>query len=189
MKGTRAPALVPFLLQSPMTPPAWILLGMMGSGKSTVGRHLAEHAERTFKDTDTLLEHRFGRPVHQIFSLYGEEAFRQHETSILKTLDPGPFVIATGGGIVLRPENWDEIRRIGKTIFLDVPVEILQDRLAKSRRRRPLLETDAWEDRLAQMLDSRRDLYLQADLHFQVESESLEDCAMHLFEFVSGANL
>jgi shikimate kinase len=65
----------------------------------------------------------------------------------------------------------------------------LQDRLAKSRRRRPLLETDAWEDRLAQMLDSRRDLYLQADLHFQVESESLEDCAMHLFEFVSGANL
>lgn len=187
MKGIKANCLDTLCFYF-MTPSAWILLGMMGSGKSTVGRYLAELSERTFKDTDTLLEHRFGRPVHQIFSLYGEEAFRQHETSILKSLEPGAFVIATGGGIVLRPENWDEIRRIGQTIFMDVPVEILQERLAKSRRRRPLLETEAWEDRLAQMLESRRDLYLQADHQFKVESESLEECAKHLFEFISGAN-
>ena len=80
---------------------AWILIGMMGVGKSTIGSILAEQTHRPFHDTDRMLVHRLGRPIPQLFQIYGESTFRDHETAILKTLEPGPQVISTGGGIVL----------------------------------------------------------------------------------------
>lgn len=143
---------------------AWILLGMMGSGKSSVGRRLAELAEREFKDTDQLLQYRLGRPIGQLFDLYGEEAFRSHENHVLRDLSPGPYVLATGGGIVLREDNWGELRRLGTTIHIKLPPETLTQRLAESKRRRPLLEVENWEERLMKLISARADLYAQADL-------------------------
>src|SRR5437868_3400733 len=96
----------------------WVLVGMMGAGKSAVGRALAGLAAREFVDTDQLLQNRFGRPVSQIFQHYGEETFRDHETNILRGLAPGRFVLSTGGGIVLREANWLEMRRLGVVIYL-----------------------------------------------------------------------
>jgi shikimate kinase len=166
---------------------AWILLGMMGAGKSTVGRALAVLSEREFLDSDHLLENRFGRPVHQIFKLYGEEAFRGHETSVLKTLEPGPIVLATGGGIVLKPQNWDEFRRLGKSVYFNVPAEVLKRRLEASKRRRPLLETENWEAKFDEIFESRQDLYRQADLIIDLVHGDQQDTAQQIFDALRSA--
>ncbi len=160
----------------------WILLGMMGAGKSTVGRALARLADVPFQDTDSLLELRFGRRVASVFAVYGEEAFRSHETSILEGLESGPGVLATGGGIVLAPENWEHFRRLGTTIFIDVPIEQLKARLVKSKKRRPLLEHSDWESRFDALAEVRYPLYRQADIHFNVNAEHLEGAAEQLYE-------
>lgn len=157
-----------------------ILLGMMGSGKTTVGRRAAELSGFEFLDTDQLLIRKLGRPIHQIFQYYGEEAFRQHETRILAELEPGDGVLATGGGIVLREENWVEMRRLGKTIFLQVPEELLIERLAVAKRRRPLLEREDWEEQLGLILAGRLDLYQKADVILDITENDIELAASKL---------
>lgn len=164
---------------------AWILIGMMGSGKSTVGRILAERAERRFLDTDQLIVHRLGRPIHQLFAVYGPDAFRDHETSILKGLEPEPVVLATGGGIVLREANWTELRRLGTVIHLDTPVEMLIDRLEKSAKRRPLLEVEDWQERLKTLIEERKPLYERADVVVRIESEDLNQAAERVHQILS----
>ncbi|MFX5268097.1 shikimate kinase, partial [Acinetobacter baumannii] len=89
-------------------------------------------------DTDQILQNRFGRPISTIFKLYGEEAFRGHETSVLKELSPDNAVISTGGGIVLREENWHELRRLGTILYLRASADTLKKRLHYSKRKRPL---------------------------------------------------
>ncbi|HSI73339.1 MAG TPA: shikimate kinase [Fimbriimonas sp.] len=153
---------------------AWILLGMMGAGKSALGRGVAELSGRPFVDTDILLQNRFGRPVSQIFQIYGEQTFRDHENSVLRGLEPGPYILATGGGIVTREENWNELRRIGTTIFLQASPETLIGRLEQSKKRRPLLETENWQERARGILESRLPLYLQADLVVRVDGLELD---------------
>lgn len=159
-----------------------ILLGMMGSGKTTVGRRAAELAGYEFLDTDQLLIRKLGRPIHQIFQYYGEEAFRHHETRILAELQPGNGVLATGGGIVLKEENWSEMRRLGKTVFLQVPEELLIERLAVAKRRRPLLERDDWEEQLGLILAGRLELYQRADIILDITENDIELAAHKLVE-------
>lgn len=137
---------------------------MMGSGKSTVGRELARLSDRSFADTDAILQARFGRPIDKVFALYGEDAFRRHETSVLKSLQPGAQVLATGGGIVLREENWVEMRRLGLVIFIEVPFEVLAGRLDISKRKRPLLQVEDWRRRLESLYEQRLPLYRRADV-------------------------
>ena len=164
----------------------WILVGMMGSGKSTVGKLLATRSGRPFEDTDQLVVHRLGRPIHQLFSIYGQDAFRDHETSVLRSLEPSGKVLATGGGIVIRDANWAELRRLGIVAFLDLPAELLIERLGQSARRRPLLEFEDWPDRLRNILDERRPLYERADIVLQLQSEDLGDAAELLYERFQG---
>lgn len=159
-----------------------ILLGMMGSGKTTVGRRAAELADVPFTDTDQMLVRRLGRPVHQLFQYYGEEAFRQHETKILTDIEPGDGVLATGGGIILRPENWEEMRRLGTTIFIKVPEELLIERLATAKKRRPLLETENWEERVREILAKRMPLYLQADYVIEAPENSIDLAAERILQ-------
>ncbi|MBS1708884.1 MAG: shikimate kinase [Armatimonadetes bacterium] len=154
-----------------------ILVGMMGSGKTTVGRLLAEDLGREFIDADSALQHKLGRPIPQLFKLFGEEAFRQHETAYLRSLPEGDAVISTGGGVVMRPENWRELRRLGQTVFLDVDPQTIISRLAVSRRKRPLLETENWEEKFMQIWNDRRDLYLQADFHVVAETDEFYEVA------------
>lgn len=160
---------------------------MMGAGKSSIGRALADIAGRQFLDTDQLLQNRLGRPISQIFQIYGEDTFRAHETSILKSLDPGPVVLATGGGIVLRHENWHELKRLGLTIFLDATPQTLKDRLARSKKKRPLLQTVEWEERIDQLLTLRLPLYRQADVVVQVDDVDLEDGAQRVLDAIQAA--
>jgi len=162
----------------------WILLGMMGAGKSSNGRALADISGRQFLDTDQLLQQRLGRPIPQIFQIYGEETFRAHETSILRSLEPSPIVLATGGGIVTRSENWLELERLGLTIFLDATPQTLKDRLVRSKKKRPLLQTDEWETRIDQLLADRMPLYRRAWLTVAVDDVDLEDGAQKVLDAI-----
>lgn len=152
-----------------------ILVGMMGSGKTTVGRNLAARLDVPFKDTDKMLGHILGRPEHELFRFYGEEAYRQHETRLLRDLELEDAVISTGGGIVTREENWVELRRLGTVVFLDVDAEVLKNRLRTAKKRRPLLEVPDWEDRLSQLLLERRKQYEKADISVRLGDEGLDE--------------
>lgn len=167
----------------------WILLGMMGSGKSAVGRHIAADTGRCFVDTDTYIKDRFGRSIAAIFGVYGEDTFRDHETSVLRSLEPCYGVLSTGGGIVIRPENWVEMRRLGTTVFLDIPEAVLIERLGVSAKRRPLLETPDWEQRVAEIRRERLPLYRDADVVLSLGAEPIADVARRVREAMEAHDL
>ena len=155
----------------------WILLGMMGSGKSALGREISEMSGREFVDTDLMIEKLLCRPIMQVFRLYGEEAFREHETAVLRKLEPNYTVLSTGGGIILRPENWTELRRLGTTVYLRAPVSALIQRLTTSKKRRPLLQRENWEEHVQRLVTEREPLYLQADVVVTVGEKDIRSTA------------
>eukprot|EP00250_Pteridium_aquilinum_P011950 c20409_g1_i1 orf=604-1575(-) len=149
------------------------LVGMMGSGKTTVGKVLAEALEYNFIDSDKVLEEAAGGvTVAQLFKQQDEESFRDAETEVLKNLScNGQLVIATGGGIVIRPVNWSYLR-YGVTVWLDVPLESLAERVvAVGMSSRPLLGRDSKGDspysqalhRLTSIYEERASYYANAD--------------------------
>ena len=103
-----------------------ILTGMMGSGKTTCGRRIARKLGRAFVDTDEQIVSRAGRSIPEIFASDGEAAFRDLETAVCRSLEgQEDLVIATGGGLVLRPENVASLKRSGVVVFLDRPPEAI----------------------------------------------------------------
>jgi len=164
---------------------AWVLVGMMGVGKSAVGRQLANAANRDFVDADQLLQQRFGQTISKFFAVYGEEAFRQHETALLRSLAPGPYVLSTGGGVVLREENWQEIERLGPSIYLKAEAKTLIDRLATGVRRRPLLSGPDWQEKVASLLEDRERLYRRADFTIDVDQMSLSEVTLTLLSLLN----
>lgn len=167
----------------------WILIGMMGAGKSSVGRALASLSEREFCDTDLMLQTRLGRPIPQLFQIYGESAFRDHETSILRSLSPGKSVLSTGGGIVLRDDNWNELRRLGTTIYLRSPLESIIARLEASKKKRPLLQSEEWRERVQSLLAERAHLYEQADLIVDLDGCDVQSGAERVKAALEAAGL
>jgi len=155
----------------------WILIGMMGAGKSSVGRALADLSGRPFWDTDQMLQIKLGRSISQIFQVYGEDAFRDHETCLLKSLTAESAVLSTGGGIVLREANWSELARLGTTIYLRAKPDTLIERLESSKKKRPLLLVDDWQNRLKALLELREPLYLQADIVVDMDDENVNSAA------------
>lgn len=139
----------------------------MGSGKSTVGKLLAQQLHYHFCDTDELIEKIKNQPITQIFQTEGETAFRHLETQVLAELSSYlSTVIATGGGIVLKPENWGYLRH-GVVVWLDVPLESLYQRL-QADTSRPLLQASDLQIKLQSLLEQRQALYAQADLHLSL---------------------
>ena len=149
------------------------LVGMMGAGKSAVGRPLAEALGYRFLDADQVLEQAAGRAIPAIFETDGEEGFRELETAVLDRITGWhSLVVATGGGVVTRPVNWGHLRQ-GVVIWLDAPSELLLTRLQADPTPRPLLATEEPAARLEALLESRRPLYAQADL--RVEQQAGDD--------------
>ena len=131
------------------------LIGFMGSGKSSVGRVLAERLDRPFVDLDECLVTRFAAPIPQVFAEYGEKAFRDAERAELSAAAAVEnVVVATGGGAFCSPKNREIIRASGGVpVFLDLPWDVLSDRLSLESEDRPLFVDDAqarglFEDRL-----------------------------------------
>ena len=142
---------------SPGTP--LILVGMMGSGKTTVGRRLAQRLGRRFIDLDKELEARCGVPVATIFELEGEAGFRQREAQLIEELTASKdLVIATGGGAVLREDNRRRLRERGYVIHLRASLPELWHRLRHDKVR-PLLRTADPRGRIAELLQARDPLY------------------------------
>ncbi|MEY2978091.1 MAG: hypothetical protein RLZZ435_2230 [Cyanobacteriota bacterium] len=142
------------------------VVGMMGAGKSTLGKELAAALGYQFFDTDTLIEQVAQRSIPEIFAQEGEEGFRTVETMVLGQLCPyHHLVVATGGGIVTRRENWSYLHQ-GLVIWLDVPLAQLFERLQADPTPRPLLQTPDPLAKLENLLQQRRSLYGEADLHF-----------------------
>ncbi|NJK41275.1 MAG: shikimate kinase [Acaryochloridaceae cyanobacterium SU_2_1] len=140
------------------------LVGMMGAGKTTTGRLLAAQLGYRFVDTDDLICRLTGQGVVDIFAQFGEAHFRQLETQVLSELAPyTQLVVATGGGIVLDPMNWSYLHH-GLVVWLDLPLELLWLRL-QCDRSRPLLQSPQPKQVLEDLLDQRRPLYRQADVH------------------------
>ncbi len=144
------------------------LIGMMGTGKTTVGEHLARQLNYRFFDTDVLIERVSGKTINQIFAEDGEKAFRTLETNIIAQLSAyTKSAIATGGGIVVTKKNWSYLRH-GLIVWLDAAPELLIARLADDRTR-PLLQDRDRAKKLESLLESRKSLYAMADLHIQIE--------------------
>ncbi len=142
-----------------------VLVGMMGVGKTTVGRRLAEVLDRPLLDSDELVEARTGRTVAQIFAADGEAAFRSLEPDVLVECVAGetPAVIAAAGGTVLAPANRDLLRRAGTVVWLRAPVDVLVGRVAGSTHRPAVAEDPAAT--LTRLAEGRDDLYAEvADL-------------------------
>ena len=141
------------------------MIGPMGSGKSTIGKVLAKKLNRDFMDSDHFIEQRTGVDIARIFDIEGETGFRDRESKALKTLlDQNNRVVATGGGSVLRSENRALLRSKGYIIFLDTSVNQQLQRLRRDKKR-PLLQTENPRERLENLFDARRPIYLDlADL-------------------------
>lgn len=144
------------------------LLGMMGSGKTTVGGILAQSLGYRFVDTDVLIEKVAGQSVSDIFATSGEASFRELETQMLGELAAYTrTVVATGGGIVLKQKNWSYLH-YGLTVWLDAPVEVILERLVDDNTR-PLLAQGDPAQKLATLLQERTPLYAQADLRIPIK--------------------
>jgi shikimate kinase len=141
-----------------------VLVGMMGSGKSSIGRRLAAVLDLPFIDADAAIEQAAGMTVEDIFSEYGEPYFREGEERVIKRLlQTGPQVLATGGGAVISPKTRAEIMRTGVSLWLRAPVELLLQRVSR-RDNRPLLKTADPRAVLTRLLELREPYYAGADL-------------------------
>jgi shikimate kinase len=149
-----------------------VLIGMMGAGKSSVGRCLQRRIGLARFDTDEIVVSKFGLSIPEIFSKYGEDRFRQVETEALTQLAPAESaIIVTGGGIVLRDENVELIKRLGTVVWLAAEKDTLFER-ASRRGDRPLLQTESPGKALSEMLRVRAPLYAKA-ADFRVDTTRL----------------
>lgn len=135
------------------------LVGLMGAGKTTVGRVLARHLDKTFVDADHELEARTGVRIPLIFELEGEAGFRQREAKLLAELVARKnIVLATGGGVVLEPENRAALKNHGVVVYLDASIETLWAR-TRHDKNRPLLQVEDPYGKLLELYKVRDPLY------------------------------
>jgi len=145
------------------------LVGPMGAGKSTIGRHLAKSLNLTFKDSDREIETRTGADISLIFELEGEVGFRRREHDVIADLtQETQLVLATGGGVVLDPDNRTHLKQQGLVVYLQASVDTLIERTRHSRNR-PLLQTANPRNRLEELMEQRHPLY-QEVAHIVIET-------------------
>ena len=154
----------PALIKSALGARSVVLVGMMGAGKSTIGRRLAARLGLPFFDADVEIEAAAGMSIPDIFETRGEPDFREGEARVIaRLLDSGPAVIAPGGGALMKKETRDRIRDKAVSIWLKADVDIIMRRV-KRRSDRPLLRTADPEATVGRLLSEREPIYQQADL-------------------------
>ncbi|MCB1650595.1 MAG: shikimate kinase [Alphaproteobacteria bacterium] len=141
------------------------LVGMMGTGKSHIGRLLAQALDVPFCDSDQLVEAKAGMSVADVFERYGEEKFRESEhKTILEVLDGVPCVLATGGGALMDGRTLEALKKHSYMVWLRSNPDVLWTRVSQSQNR-PLLNYPDAKDRLVALLAAREPLYAQAAIH------------------------
>ncbi len=161
--------------QTAVTPKNIVLIGFMGSGKSTVGRELHQRLGYPLIDMDRLIEESMGKKITEIFKEEGEAAFRDFETlqllEIAKQTEKCQ-IISTGGGVVIRPENRSLLRKLGYVVWLSAPVEVIYDRTSRSQDRPLLNHMDAHE-RISTLLEEREPWYRET-AHLKIDTAGLD---------------
>lgn len=160
-----------------------ILVGMMGSGKTTIGRTLAKYLGKVFVDSDEEIQQRTGVTIPHIFDVEGEAGFRQRESAAIRELMVRDnMVLATGGGAIIAEQNRDMLRQSGIVIYLKANVHDLWQR-TRHDRNRPLLQTGDPRAKLAELFEQRDPLYQQAaDIVVQSGKQSAQALMLHLVD-------
>ena len=157
-----------------------VLVGLMGSGKTTIGRRLAHELNQDFFDTDHEVIGKTGVTIDHIFDIEGEDGFRERESKILENLcQMSNIILATGGGIVIKPKNREILKNSGLVIYLSSSVDQLLRRTAKSKTR-PLLENSTDRRKTIADLVDARDLYYR-----EVASLVIETTGKKLHEVIN----
>ncbi|MCW2255987.1 shikimate kinase [Providencia alcalifaciens] len=148
------------------------IIGPRGSGKTTIGKQLAEHKSFQFVDTDKLIVERAGMSIAQIVEQHGWEYFRHLESEALKSISQQNVIVSTGGGIVLSEENQQVMRENGTVIYLSAKPEVLVARLAAEPQadQRPSLTGKSMLEEIAEVISQREPLY-RAAAHHVVNAE------------------
>jgi shikimate kinase len=145
-----------------------VLVGMMGVGKSSIGRRLATRLGVPFVDADTEIEKAAGMSIADIFARHGEADFRSGEARVIaRLLDGGPQVLATGGGAVMNADTRAAIKAKGVSIWLSAELDVLLRRINKRKNERPMLQTADPAATLRELLVAREPVYALADLTVQ----------------------
>ncbi|MEZ5825940.1 MAG: shikimate kinase [Geminicoccaceae bacterium] len=157
---------------SPLTPVKTIVLvGLMGAGKTAIGRRLAASLGVRFADADAAIVEAAGMSIPDIFELYGEDAFRDLERRvILRLLEDPPFVLALGGGAFINDETREAIARSCHSIWLKADLDTLLERVTRKKGTRPLLANGDPRTILAELMEQRYPVYAQADRTFESSS-------------------
>jgi shikimate kinase len=162
-----------------------VLIGFMGTGKTTIGRLLAHRLGRPFIDSDRKIEHEHGMSIREIFDVYGEIYFRQKERMIIAKLSRyNNAVIATGGGVVLSSENMSRLKRNSVIIALSASIEIILERTSR-RNTRPLLDNlEQREQIVNKLLKERAELYHKADYSIDTSNSSPQQVISEIMFFL-----
>lgn len=158
-----------------------ILTGMMGAGKTTVGKELATIMNCNFIDLDETIEKNYGK-ISDIFKQKGEEYFRQIETLELKKLNiQETFVLSTGGGIVLKDENIKILQTLGYVFYLEASTDTIYKRI-KNQKHRPLLNTPDPKRSIEEILSKRKKLYENSGEKITVNNKNVKEIAEEIYE-------
>lgn len=161
-----------------------VLVGLMGAGKSTVGRKVATMLGLPFRDVDTEIETVSRMSIPELFETYGEAEFRDLERRvILRLLDDGPMILATGGGAYMNAETREAIARAGVSIWLNAELDVLMDRVSR-RQNRPLLKNDDPRGVMQRLMEVRYPVYALSDLHVMTRDDKKEVIAGELIDIL-----
>lgn len=164
-----------------------VLVGMMGSGKTAIGRALAQRLGVPYVDSDAEIEAAAKATIAEIFEKSGEAFFRDREAEIIaRLLQTEPCVLSTGGGAFLAERNRAAISRQGVSVLLDVDLDLLWERV-RHKDTRPLLRTPDPRKTLAEIFEARRPIYALADLHAKAKpSFSIDEMTDEVLRVLSG---
>ena len=156
-----------------------VLIGMMGSGKTSIGKLVAQELNFTFIDTDFEIEKKLNLSVKEIFENYGETLFRKKEFDIFKLLgNRNNIIISSGGGSFCNPNTYDLIKKNYLSVWLDVNEKILFNRLKRNQKKRPLLyglKENELRNKVKNLISERKDCYNKADIRVKLSEQKIKE--------------
>ena len=159
-----------------------VLIGLMGSGKTTVGNLIAQKLGKSFIDTDVLIEKEAQMTINEIFQLYGETHFRELESKIIKKLSlDSDQIISTGGGSVENQDNLKNLKETGILFYLKASAKELFERI-KNENNRPLLKNNDPLNTLEKLLEKREKFYTQANFIISTENKQIDEIVNEIVE-------
>lgn len=162
-----------------------VLVGIMGVGKSTIGKRLSQYLDIPFVDADKEIEKAAGMDIQDIFDQFGEEAFRSGEKKVIKRLmAEGQKILATGGGAFMNEDIRADIAEAGVSVWLSADLDILMKRVQR-RANRPLLKTEDPEATMKALLEERNPIYALSDVHIESRTVSRDVIAGEVVDLLA----